>query len=97
MRDLERVARADHLGRTTPEAIRREFPAGDAFLARAEELAVREEAPTDVVSGRHLIAAGLEPSPRFGEILRRCRELQDASGSTDANQILGRVLEETAD
>ncbi|MFP8880139.1 MAG: HD domain-containing protein, partial [Myxococcota bacterium] len=42
MRDLELVARSDHLGRTTPEAIRGEFPAGDAFLARAEQLAVRD-------------------------------------------------------
>ncbi len=97
MRDLERVARADHLGRTTAEALRREFPAGDAFLARAEQLAVAEQAPADVVSGRHLIDAGLEPSPRFGEILRRCRELQDASGSTDANEILRRALDENAD
>jgi tRNA nucleotidyltransferase (CCA-adding enzyme) len=94
MRDLERVARADHLGRTTSEAIRGEFPAGDVFLARAEQLAVGEKAPVDVVSGRHLMAAGLEPSPRFGEILRRCRELQDASGSTDADEILDRALRE---
>jgi tRNA nucleotidyltransferase (CCA-adding enzyme) len=97
MRDLERVARADHFGRTTPEAVRREFPAGDAFLARAEQLSVREKAPADVVSGRHLIAAGLAPSPRFGEILRRCREVQDASGSTDVNEILRRALEGDAD
>jgi hypothetical protein len=28
----------------------------------------------------------------FGEILRRCRELQDESGETDPERILDRVL-----
>lgn len=89
---LERVARADHLGRTTDEARRREFPAGDAFLERMRELALADRAPRDAVLGRHLIAAGLEPSPEFGAILRRCRDVQDQTGWTDADAILRRVL-----
>ena len=36
---LVRVARADHLGRTTDEAVAKQFPAGDEFLAKARELA----------------------------------------------------------
>jgi tRNA nucleotidyltransferase (CCA-adding enzyme) len=94
MRDLERVARADHLGRTTPEALRRKFAAGDAFLARSEELAVEQVPPIDLVMGRHLIAKGIEPSPRFSEILRRCREIQDDTGWTEAEAILNRALED---
>lgn len=88
---LERVARADHLGRTTEEAMQRRFPAGDAFLARADALAVGAEGPRDVVLGRHLIARGHEPSPDFAAILNRCRDIQDETGLTDPNAILDRV------
>ena len=89
---LVRVARADHLGRTTDEARARVFPAGDEFLARARELAVERVPPKDAVLGRHLIARGMKPGVEFGAILERCREVQDETGWTDAEQILGRVL-----
>ena len=91
---LARVARADHLGRTTDEALRREFPAGDRFLARARELDVVEEAPRDAVQGRHLIARGLVPGPSFGPLLARCREVQDERGWQDPDRILDAVLGE---
>lgn len=91
---LARVARADHLGRTTAEALAREFPAGDRFLARAEELEVVEEAPRDAVQGRHLIARGLVPGPSFGPLLARCREVQDERGWRDPDRILDAVLAE---
>ncbi len=89
---LARVARADHFGRTTPDALARDFSAGERFLERARELEVVHEAPRDVVQGRHLIARGLSPGPRFGELLARCRTLQDESGWQDVEQILDRVL-----
>jgi tRNA nucleotidyltransferase (CCA-adding enzyme) len=89
---LVRVARADHLGRTTDEAVRRVFPAGDEFLARARELTIERRPPQDAVLGRHLIARGMKPGVEFGEILERCREVQDETGWTDPEQILGRVL-----
>jgi len=92
MAQLELVARADHLGRTTPEALAGTFPEGDEFLRRAEELRVEQEAPADVVLGRHLIARGLEPGPGFGPLLARCREVQDETGWTDPDRILDRVL-----
>ena len=94
LRSLERVARADHLGRTTPEALRREFAAGDEFLRRASELLLESRGPSDTVLGRHLIARGLEPSKHFGALLDRCREVQDETGSTDPDWILDQVLEE---
>ena len=90
---LARVARSDHLGRTTAEALARVFPAGDEFLSRARELSVEKSAPRDVVLGRHLIARGLRPGPEFGAILERCRELQDENGWTDPEQILAQVLD----
>jgi tRNA nucleotidyltransferase (CCA-adding enzyme) len=89
---LARLARADHWGRTTPDAKRRVFPAADAFLAEAEKACVAEHAPADVVQGRHLQARGLEPGPHFGEILERCRTLQDDTGWSDADKILDKVL-----
>jgi hypothetical protein len=36
----------------------------------------------------------LTPSPRFGEILAACREVQDETGWEDPERILGRVLAE---
>jgi tRNA nucleotidyltransferase (CCA-adding enzyme) len=89
---LELTARADHLGRTTQDARDGVFPAGDRFLERIEQLSLSGPPPRDVVLGRHLIAAGLEPSPEFGEILNRCREIQDETGSEDADAILARAL-----
>ena len=91
---LARVARADHLGRTTAEALAREFPAGDRFLVRARELAVVEEPPRDAVLGRHLIARGMAPGPSFGPLLARCREVQDERGWRDPDRILDAVLAE---
>ena len=96
MRSLERVARADHLGRTTEEALRGEFAAGDEFLRRASQLLVERRGPRDIVLGRHLIARGFEPSPQFTTWLDRCRDVQDETGSTDPDWILDRVLESAA-
>jgi tRNA nucleotidyltransferase (CCA-adding enzyme) len=92
MRVLHRVASADHLGRTTPDALMRIFPAGDAFLRRAEDLAVEETGVKDVVLGRHLIARGYAPGPWFGKVLAECREVQDETGWEDADRILDSVL-----
>ena len=89
---LVRVARADHWGRTTEEARLKISPAVDAFLAQAEAASVRHEAPRDVVQGRHLVARGFDPGPRFADILARCRDLQDRTGWTDADKILDKVL-----
>jgi tRNA nucleotidyltransferase (CCA-adding enzyme) len=92
METLARLARADHLGRATPEAKARIYPAGDRFVEIAVQLQVEEQAPRDVVMGRHLIARGMEPGPHFGDILDRCREVQDETGCDDPDRILIAVL-----
>lgn len=89
---LERVARADHLGRTTDDARAGSFEPGDALLRIARELAIERAAPQDAVLGRHLIARGLRPGPDFGAILEACREVQDETGWDDPERILDRVL-----
>lgn len=91
---LERVARADHLGRTTDEARAGLFPAGDAFLRALRALEIERAPAPDAVRGRHLLALGLEPGPEFGAILAACRERQDSTGETDPGAILGAVLRE---
>ena len=91
---LVRLARADHLGRTTADALAGRFDAGDAFLAASRACSVEHVAPRDVVLGRHLIARGLQPGPGFAPILERCRDVQDETGWTDPARILDRVLAE---
>ena len=89
---LVRVARADHLGRTTDDAKAGRFDAGDAFLAAARAHSVERTAPRDAVLGRHLIERGLRPGPGFGLILARCREIQDETGWTDPGRVLDRAM-----
>ena len=89
---LVRVARADHLGRTTADAAAGVFEAGDAFLQRAAELDVDERGPADVVLGRHLVARGIAPGKEMGRILESCRAIQDETGETDPDRILDKVL-----
>ena len=89
---LVRVARADHLGRTTADALAGRFEAGDAFLAAARAHSVEHAAPRDAVLGRHLVARGMEPGPGFAPILEQCREIQDETGWTDPETILDCAL-----
>ena len=91
---LVKVARADHLGRTTADALAGRFDAGDAFLAAARACRVEHAAPRDVVLGRHLIARGWRPGPGFAPVLERCRDVQDETGWTDPDRILDRALAE---
>jgi tRNA nucleotidyltransferase (CCA-adding enzyme) len=91
---LARVARADHLGRTTLDSKRRLFQAGDVFLEISRECSIEHFAPKDLVLGRHLLDRGLEPGKRYGWILARCRELQDEQNWDDANALVDEVLDE---
>ncbi|MFA5353098.1 MAG: HDIG domain-containing metalloprotein [Thermodesulfovibrionales bacterium] len=92
MAELEAVARSDHFGRTTPDALARLFPDGEKFLARAQELHIEKKALPDVVRGRDLIARGLVPGPEFHRILDLARQIQDETGMTDPVGILDMIL-----
>ncbi|MGN0834001.1 MAG: CCA tRNA nucleotidyltransferase [Kiritimatiellia bacterium] len=70
---LLRVAAADDAGRPPfprdPEPLR--------WLAeQAERLRIADSAPKPLVQGRDLIALGMKPGPRFGEILKAAYEAQ---------------------
>jgi tRNA nucleotidyltransferase (CCA-adding enzyme) len=88
---LWRVARADHLGRTTQDALAGEFPAGEAFVERAKELEQDPNTFEPAVTGRYLIARGVAPGEQMGELLERCREVQDETSWTDPARILERA------
>ena len=93
METLARLNRADHIGRNTPEAKRREYPAGDRFMEIVRELKIQKQAPREVVMGRHLIAKGLQPGAHFRGILNRCRQMQDETGWKDPERILKAVMD----
>jgi tRNA nucleotidyltransferase (CCA-adding enzyme) len=91
---LEIVARADSLGRTCPTAAPY---AGVRFIEEMEAAGANQpEMIANVVMGRHLIARGMTHDPKngchFGNILRRCAEIQVETGSTDPEFLLSQVL-----
>ena len=91
---LERVARADHLGRTTAEALAGRYDAGTLFLEAADAAQVREAPRADLVSAQALRERGVAPGPELGRLLRRCRELEDETGWREPELILARCLAE---
>jgi tRNA nucleotidyltransferase (CCA-adding enzyme) len=48
----------------------------DWFIERARALGVEHRPPAPLLLGRHLLARGLAPGPRVGEILRQVYERQ---------------------
>jgi len=69
---LARLARADCLGRTGDF----DCSAMDWFLERARALGVEHRPPAPLLLGRHLLALGLPPGPKVGEILKQVYEKQ---------------------
>ncbi len=92
--DLERLARADHLGRSTAEARTGRFEAGELFLDAAEAAEVRKGVQPDIVSASQLMDRGILPGPLLGRLLARCREVQDENGIQEADRIVELVLDE---
>ena len=69
----------------------------DWFLERARQLGVQHAPPEPIVKGRHLLALGLAPGPRVGEVLKQVYERQlDGSiasledGLRAAREMIGR-------
>jgi tRNA nucleotidyltransferase (CCA-adding enzyme) len=69
---LARLARADCLGRTGNF----DCSAMDWFVARARALGVEHRAPEPLVRGRDLLALGMSPGPKVGEVLKQIYERQ---------------------
>ena len=73
---LARVAAADHLGRTTVEALAGDEPATPWLLEVADRLRVKDGAPTPILQGRDLQALGHRPGKHFGAVLKAAFEAQ---------------------
>jgi tRNA nucleotidyltransferase (CCA-adding enzyme) len=77
---LARVAKSDCLGRE-PGCF--DCSAMDWFLERARALGVEHRPPAPLLLGRHVLALGIAPGPRVGEILKAVYEQQmDGSVTT---------------
>src|SRR6266516_2797211 len=70
---LARVAKSDCEGRHPG---RFDCSAMDWFLERARSLGVEHRPPPPILMGRHVLALGVEPGPRVGEILKQVYERQ---------------------
>ena len=70
---LARVAKSDCEGRKPG---RFDCTAMDWFLERARALGVEHRPPEPLLLGRHLLALGMKPGPRVGEILKAVYEQQ---------------------
>jgi tRNA nucleotidyltransferase (CCA-adding enzyme) len=70
---LARVAKSDCEGRRPGNF---DCTAMEWFLERARALGVQHRPPEPILLGRHLLALGLKPGPRVGEILKAIYEQQ---------------------
>ena len=93
---LVRVARADHFGRTTTEALERADPAGTWLLAEARRLDVDSKQPKPLLLGRHLIAQGSKPGPAMGTVLKEAFEAQLEGAFDDETGALAWLSRRTA-
>ncbi|MGE0039726.1 MAG: CCA tRNA nucleotidyltransferase [Vicinamibacterales bacterium] len=76
---LARFARADCHGRAGTF----DCSAMDWFIEKARALGVEHKPPAPLLLGRHLLALGVAPGPRMGEILRAVYEQQLDGAVTD--------------
>lgn len=77
---LARIATSDCLGRQPGHF---SADAMDWFLERARSLGVEHRPPAPILLGRHVLALGIPPGPRVGEILKAVYEKQLDGHVTD--------------
>ncbi len=63
------------------------------FIGRARSLGVEHEPPKPILLGRHLLALGMTPGPRVGEILREVYERQLDGGIRSVEEGLAAARE----
>jgi tRNA nucleotidyltransferase (CCA-adding enzyme) len=81
---LARVARADCNGRTGAF----DCSAMDWFIERARAIGVERKPPEPLLLGRHVLALGLTPGPRVGEVLKQVYERQLDGEITSVDQAI---------
>src|SRR5204862_6502538 len=83
---LARLAKADCEGRRPG---RFDCSAMDWFLERARALGVEHRPPAPLLLGRHVLALGVRPGPRVGEILKSVYEQQLDGKVTNLDEAIG--------
>jgi len=90
------VAESDYRGRTIPGVETELYVAGQRMRNAISEYKL-DEAPTKpLLMGSDLIALGVEPGPRMGEIIKRIEEARDAGTITTREEAL-RAMKELVD
>jgi tRNA nucleotidyltransferase (CCA-adding enzyme) len=82
---LARLAKSDCLGRAPGHF---NCDAMDWFLERARALGVEHRPPGPILLGRHVLAFGLKPGPRVGEIVKAIYEQQLDGGVTNLDEAI---------
>ena len=98
IRDLATVMRADSRGRPPLASTETDLRI-DELVARATSLEFEKRAPRPLLMGRHLIALGHQPGPRFKPLLDEAFEAQLDGAFSDEDGALKWVrsrLQETA-
>ncbi len=93
---LARLAKADCLGRIGDF----DCSAMDWFLDRARGIGVEHAPPKPLLLGRHLLALGLTPGPRIGQVIKRVYERQldgDVSTLDEALELARTIVGQTTD
>jgi len=85
---LARVAKSDCEGRKPGHF---DCAAMDWFLERARALGVEHRPPAPILLGRHLLALGMQPGPRVGEILKAVYEQQMDGTVTTLDEAIERA------
>ncbi len=73
---LVRMAKADHFGRTTPDAIAKIFPAGEWLIQQSEHLKILDSKPKPLLTGKMLLKMGMQPGPAMGKLIDESFDLQ---------------------
>lgn len=71
------ASEADSRGRATPEAQTKPYEVGRIFRETVEARHLDEESTKTLIQGRDLIALGMKPGTRMGEIIRAVEEARD--------------------
>lgn len=83
MNELLLVAEADYFGRGQwRHGERREYPERSWLLDRAEKLNVLVGPAPHAITGVELVALGIEPGPKMGEMIREADRMRDDEGKT---------------
>lgn len=90
---LSEIAISDGEGRICNLSYKQQRTDIEKFLKLCTDAGVdQNRACTDIVMGRHVLARGVAPGPQVGEVLKKCRVVQDETGLIDPKAILDQVL-----